>query len=320
MIVGAGALGQSFAALLAASGQPVSLLATPRSAERLHRAGFIALRGVVELDIPVADVNVTAQVADLPRDAIALFTTKGHDLPAAIREIAEIQPAWAAGVQNGIVKDDLLVAAFGQQRVVGAATIFGGVRQNDGSVRVASRGMTYFGELDGRTSERTAAVVEHFVTAGIPAQARTDIASVLWSKACNATGVFGICVLARASNAQLFSDPDLMRAYLTLVRETAAVAAAYGVRVGNYPGFPPIRDYAEGDEQTLLAGLAPRRVEQEPGYASMTHDLMAGNPMEVDSIFGDIVERAQRRGVAVPCLQFTRDVLRGLNRERMNGA
>jgi 2-dehydropantoate 2-reductase len=212
-----------------------------------------------------------------------------------------------------VVKDDLLAAAFGAQNVVGAATIFGAWRQDDGRIRVGGRGMTYFGELDHRPSERVRQVATMFDAAGIPTQARDDIAAVLWSKACNATGVFGICVLARVSNPHLFSDADLMRAYLALVRETAAVAAAYGARVGNYAGFPPIRTYAEADEQTILASLPPRPHEIEPSYASMTNDLLAGRPMEVEAVFGDIVDRAERRGVGVPCLRLTRDVLRGIN-------
>jgi 2-dehydropantoate 2-reductase len=317
VIVGAGALGQSFAALLAASGQAVTLFATQGSRERLRAAGRLSLRGAVDLDVPLAELRVTCNVADLPPDGIVVFTTKGQDLPGAIRDLAGTQLTWAAGVQNGVLKDDLLSEAFGNERVVGAATIFGATRQEDGTVRVMGHGMTYFGELDGQSSERVRDVAHRFQAAGIPTQARSDIASILWSKACNATGVFGICVLARASNAQLFSDADLMRAYLTLVRETAAVAAACGAPVGDYAGFPPIATYADSDEQAILASLRPGPVVGEPSYASMTYDLLAGRPMEVESIFGDIVERAEQRRIAVPCLRFTRDVLRGLNHERM---
>ena len=46
--VGAGALGQAFAALLARSGQAATLLATPGTAAHLLTAGVIRLRGVVE--------------------------------------------------------------------------------------------------------------------------------------------------------------------------------------------------------------------------------------------------------------------------------
>jgi len=324
VIVGAGSLGQSFAALLARAGQGVTLLATPRSAERLLARGGITLQGAVDAVVPLSRdsasggcVALTTDPADLPSDAQVLFTTKGHDLPNAVefvREKAGERVSWAAGVQNGIVKDDLLLAAFGPDRVVGAATIFGAQRPTDanGAVQVTSRGATYLGELDGRVSARVEHTARTLEAAGIPTQARTDIASVLWSKACNATGVFGVTVLARVSNQQLFASPHLMRAYLVLVRETAAVAKAYGVEVGDYAGFPPIRTYAERDHEATIAALQPA-APGAPSYASMTQDLLAGQPLEVDAVFGDIVARAARKQVPVPALRLVRDLIRGLD-------
>src|SRR6476469_7014646 len=128
--VGAGALGQIFAALLAQSGQPVTLLARPATAAQLLTAGSIRLRGAVDLTVPVAavaapgTVGVTADPAQLPAGAGLIFLTKGHDLPGAIAAVRPAWPrpgdgdAWVAGFQNGMQKDDLLAGAFGAGRVV----------------------------------------------------------------------------------------------------------------------------------------------------------------------------------------------------------
>jgi 2-dehydropantoate 2-reductase len=318
VIVGAGSLGQSFAGLLARGGNAVTLLATPRGAERLRTTGMLRLHGAVDVAIKVGaeGVRVTSDASQVPDGAAVLFTTKGQDLPAAIESVrsnAGPRIAWAGGVQNGMVKDDLLAKAFGTERVVGAVTILGAARQPDNSVQVMSLGATYLGELDGRVSDRVAQAATTLQSAGIPTTAHADIQSVLWSKACNATGVFGITVLARASNGQLFSNPHLMRAYLTLVRETAAVARAYGVQVGDHPGFPPIRTYAERDEQATIDQIKPNPNPGQRFYASMTQDLLAGLPLEVDGVFGDIVARAERKGVPAPCLRLVRDVIRGVD-------
>ena len=45
----------------------------------------------------------------------------------------------------------------------------------------------------------------------------------------------------------------------------------------------------------------------------MTQDLLGGRPLEVDAIFGDIVERGERKHVAVPNLRLVRDLIRGLD-------
>jgi 2-dehydropantoate 2-reductase len=325
VVVGAGSLGQAFGGLLARAGAPVTLLATPRSANRLRASGAIRLRGAVDalVSLDGSGLVLTTEAADVPDGAVVVFTTKGQDLLAAIdslRSAAGERIGWACGVQNGIVKDELLAAAFGADRVVGAATILGAQRQADDSVSVTSLGRTYLGELDGRVSERVQTAADTFWSAGIPTEARDDIQRVLWSKACNATGVFGVTVLTRVSNDRLFSDPHLMRAYLALVRETAAVAAVCGVQVGDYAGFPPIRTFVETDEQVTIDQLRPPVSPASPSYASMTSDLLAGRPLEVEAVFGDIVQRAERSAVPVPCLRLVRDLIRGVDPGRSGSA
>jgi 2-dehydropantoate 2-reductase len=317
VIVGAGALGQSFAALLARIGCEVTLLATPRSAERLRSAGELRLVGAVDARVTLDALRLATDPADMPPEAAVFFTTKGHDLPEAVelvRRHADERVAWVAGVQNGLAKDDVLSRAFGAQRTLGATTIFGARRTQTGEVQVGSTGMTYLGEFDGRLSERVLEAADTFQTAGVPTEARSDIQRLLWSKACNATGVFGVTVLARVSNQRLMSDRHLMSAYLALVRETAAVGRASGVEVGDFTGFPPIRSFVERREADILAALPEQPVDGDPpAFASMTNDLFAGLPLEVEAVFGDMVARGERQAVDVPCLRFVRDMLRGLD-------
>jgi 2-dehydropantoate 2-reductase len=326
--VGAGALGQAFAGLLAKNGQAVTLLATPRTAASLLKEGRILLRGVVDHDIPVApapappgSVGVTANAADLPAGVGLIFLTKGHDLADAIATVRAAWPvtrddaAWVAGLQNGLAKDDMLAAAFGAARVVPGATILGGGRGADGIVTVTALGMTYLGEKQGGSSPRVDAAIDALMAAGIPAQAPESIQSILWSKACNAAGVFGVSVLARATGPQMSGDANMMHAYLGLVRETAATGAAYGVAVGDYPNFPPIHTYTvTPDEETLAKIVKPGPLPRGGSLPSMTQDVLAGRPMEVEQVFGDLVERAERAGVDVPRLTLVRDIMRGIDR------
>lgn len=335
--VGAGSLGQAFAGLMALAGQPVTLVGTPSSVERLLRGGHIQLIGVVDQAAPVAPapapagvVGVTADARQLPIRCGLVFTTKGHQLAEAIATVKVGWPgaaepgSWVAGVQNGIVKDDLLAEAFGAERVVGAVTILGAQREASGEVAVTSLGATYLGELGGGISPRVEAAARALNGAGIPTTATTDIQSVLWTKACNAVGVFAVCVLTRSSSPGLMRNPDLLRAYLSLIRETAAVAKAYGVAIGDYVGFP-IRSYLEKSEAEMLALAEARAAAYVKGAGgteslpSMVQDLLAGRPMEADQIFGDVVRRAEKVGVAVPRIALVRDLVVGLDRATSRG-
>ena len=101
-LVGAGSLGQAFAALLARKGQAVTLVATPATATRLQAGGSIRVKGVVAVAAPVAPapappgtVGVTADPGRIPAGAGVIFMTKGHQLAAAIAAVRAAGPRLA---------------------------------------------------------------------------------------------------------------------------------------------------------------------------------------------------------------------------------
>ena len=135
-------------------------------------------------------------------------------------------------------------------------TIFGAERRPDGEIAVACLGCTYLGEIGTASAEpiaRVTAAVARLRAAGIPAEAPPDIRSVLWSKACNAAGVFGVSRSYAISAPRLFRDPGPAPRLPPLVRETAAIAAAHGVPVGDYTHFP-IRSYVSRPDEETVAG------------------------------------------------------------------
>jgi 2-dehydropantoate 2-reductase len=328
-IVGAGSLGQTFAAALASTGHAVTLLATPRSAEALRAAGAIRVHGAFDLAVGLDAVRVTTDPAELPADAAVVFTPKGHNLPEAIEQVRArwrpAAPAWVCGVQNGIVKDDLLAAAFGAERVVGAVTITGGQREADGRVACTSRGATFLGEFSDERSERAEGATLALNEAGLPTQAVTNIRTVLWSKMCNAAGLFAVTCLSQVTSNRFGHYPDLVRAYMGLIRETAAIAAAQGIPMGDYPGFP-IKSYLAKRDDEVVAYFKERAAPftVTPGApesrTSMLQDLLAGRPLEVDAIYADLVERAARLGVAAPRLTLARDLVRAIDPARRPAA
>ncbi|HEX8967571.1 MAG TPA: 2-dehydropantoate 2-reductase [Chloroflexota bacterium] len=334
-IVGAGALGQVYAAQLANARRPVTLLTRQPSFERLARGGSVRLRGILEMHVPLhildgrpppaGAIGLTADPARIAPGSGLVFATKAHQLGEAVEAVRTAETHWSApaawvlGIQNGLQKDDVLADAFGVHRVIGAVTILAAQHADDGSVVVTGPGPTYLGELaaDRRTAEYTRQAVELLSAAGVPVQREADVRVVLWSKAANAAGVFGVCVLARCSGLRMSGTPPLTRAFLALVRETAELAGAYGVRVADFPGFP-MRTYTERADEETVAALAARAAELSASgapenFPSMVQDVLAGRPLEVEGVFGDLVERAARRQVGVPRLTFVRDILRGIN-------
>jgi 2-dehydropantoate 2-reductase len=343
VLVGAGALGRAFATLLAASGHRVVLAGRGAAVARLLESGRIRVHGVVESSAPVRAgpvraepaqagasgtglpepgvVTVAAMGDELPRGAAVLFTTKAHQLAAAARAAARSWPhsgdpeAWTAGLQNGVLTGDQLSEAFGPKRVVGASTVLGARRADDGTV-VTSLGRTYFGELGGGSSDRVTAVVRAFGEAGLPCEAAADIDGVLWAKMCNAVGVFGVSALTGLPTSQIMATPALVRAYRALIGEAALVASATGVSIADHPDLP-MRTYLDLSPDDLAKRLTAGRRAPDPSapqnFSSMAQDLAAGRPTEYEQIFGDLLRRARLLGVQIPRVGLVYDLVAGLD-------
>lgn len=325
-IVGGGALGRAFAAALASTGRPVTLLVRSHSVEGLLAEGAIRVKGAIQLDVPVAPapapppgVGVTSDPAELGRSAGVLFTTKAHDLRDAAVGVRDASPAvgfWVAGLQNGLAKDDLLAAAFGQDRVVGAATVFGVRREEDGSVTAAGLGATLLGEFTAGHEQRAADLDAALRAAGLPSELVTDARAMTWAKAFNAIGVFGLSALTRLPTSVFMTDPVFIGIYLDLVQEAASVATALGVAVEDFPSLPMATYLTTPREETvrrLAKGRASASSQAPASWSSLGQDLRMGRRTEWDEVFGDMVRRADGAGIAVPRIALVRDLLAGLD-------
>ena len=320
-LVGAGALGQGLAAHLVRSG-PTTLLARAATAERLRADGVLAVRGgavteAVRVETGPGSVRVVDDPADVPADDVVLFATKGPELPAVAAAVASHWPRGTgavAGLQNGVAKDRVLAEVFGADAVVGAATVLGAKRA-DGEVLVTGLGATYLGEFGGPPSDRIGRLADRFTSAGLPCVVCDDIAGLLWTKCANALAAFGVSSLSRLASTSMMRREPLVRAFLDLLAEAAAVAAADGSPVGDYPDLP-IASYlsrpADEVADELLARIRATAPPAEPAYSSMALDVLLGRPTEVGPVFGEVVERAARLGVAVPRLDLTARIVAGL--------
>ena len=204
--------------------------------------------------------------------------------------------------------------AFGPADVVGAASVLGARRVSAGEVRVAGLGSTYLGEFDAVSSTRTETMADAFVRAGLPCIVVPDVRALLWTKFCNAVGVFGVTALTGLPTVEIFARAPLAFAYRSLLEEAAAVAAAEGVTVGDFPDLP-IRSYLAPAPEDMVAEMTSRAVRttgQPPGFSSMAQDLAAGRSTEVDETFGDLVRRARTHGIDVPRSELVYRIVTGL--------
>src|SRR3954465_3892317 len=115
-VLGAGAMGSILSAHLARAGHPVALLARGRRAAQIRSDG-LRIAGLAQFS---AAVHVIDEPARLREADVLIVATKAIGTAEALRPLAGAKIGYAFSVQNGVLKNELLQAAFGRDRVLGA--------------------------------------------------------------------------------------------------------------------------------------------------------------------------------------------------------
>ena len=294
-IVGAGAIGLTFAAALAPVHDVVVLARRAAVVAALERDGV-----AIDDDGAPQRVRVRASLdphalADCDAVLVAVKAYATADALAPLRGI--LRPhALVATLQNGIDNADVARATLPGTRVVAGTTMQGAVLLGDGRIRPIARAATVFGRDDtsSPSSDELAAALRG---CGLAASVVDDPAPALWRKLVVNAALNPLGALARRTNGDVVADPDLAPLARALAYEAGTVAKASGIDVG---------DPWQSVEAAGRATAANRN--------SMLQDLDAGRPTEIDAISGAIVRRARAHDIPVPLTETMLRLVRARER------
>ena len=284
------------------------------TALRYVRQHGITITGVADFTIacPVITDPLALREAD-----VLIVAVKTYDMAAALASLRHLQVATVLSIQNGVLKNAQLADAFGAEKTVGAATFLSGEVLPDGPVRCNANQILYVGELPAGTSARVQQLVEAFTRAGLQAEATAHMQTIEWSKFVAWIGSMVVSVLTRLETYKFLSDPDTALVCTRLMRETAGLAAQWGIALVDMPAFPvhtiTSGTEAEGVEHLRARGaLVHARAPMQ--RMSSLHDLERGRRLEVEETLGYVVAHAATAGLAVPTVDTCYRLIRGINR------
>ena len=313
LVLGAGAMGSIIAAHLLRAGHEVALLARGARAAQLARAG-LTLRGLAEFTVPVAPLT---DPAALRRAGTLIVATKTPGTAAALAALPHVALECACSVQNGVLKDEQLAAAFGRVAVLGALADTSGELLPDGAVLFTRNVNILVGELDGSVSVRATRLAATLEAAGVHAAARPQIVSLEWSKFCGWIALTALAVSTRAVTWKFLTDPDGARLLVQLLREMGALAAALGIPLTDESILPVARLCAasEAEAVAILEAIGERYRREAPQHRlSALQDAAAGRALEVHETFGDALARARARSLRLPLLEYFHALLVAIDR------
>jgi 2-dehydropantoate 2-reductase len=235
--------------------------------------------------------TVLAEAVREPFDLV-LLSAKAYDLDSAIAAIAPALGPHSAVLPllNGINHLAALSGRFGTARVLGGCCGIGVALEPSGEVRQTGRSeWLTFGEQSGERTARCDTIAQIFARTKVNATLSDNILQAMWDKFVMIASLAAATTLTRANVGEILAAPSGEWLMLEALAECERVAAA--------DGHAPTAPSLERTRKMLTA-------RGSPFTASMMRDLVAGRPTEGDHIIGDLVRRAERRGVAVPLLRI----------------
>lgn len=277
-VMGAGAVGCYFGALLARAGHEVVLIGRPLHMDAIRRDGLRLQTASLDEHVPLATSIEPSAAAGA---AVVMFCVKSTDTEAAGHLLRpHLAPgALVLSMQNGVDNAVRLRAVLGD-RAVAATVVYVGVgMEGPGHVRHHGRGELLIEPAVG--SEHAARV---FSEAGIPSAVSPNVIAELWTKLIVNSAYNALSAIGQIEYGRLVQRPGVAALMHDLVEECLAVAAADGVR-------------GLGDGHLVVQRLAETMATQK---SSTARDLARGKPSEIDHLNGYVVRRGEALGVATP--------------------
>ncbi|MBV8341753.1 MAG: hypothetical protein JO173_05165 [Gammaproteobacteria bacterium] len=291
------------------------MLARGTRAAHIEQHG-LTISGLAEFKAQVT----TLRDPEALRSARALIVaTKTPGTAAALEPLRAAQLDVALSIQNGPLKNELLGAAFGAGRVLGALADTSGELRADGVVLFTRNVKVYVGELAGGDSTRARHLAETLDTAGIRAAATHEIQTLEWSKFCGWVGLMALSVATRALTWRYLSDPDAALLVARLVREMGTLARALGISLSDRAVLPAasLCAAAESDAVAMLLQLGEEYRRTAPTHRmSALQDVDAGRPLEVYETLGYAAAKARELGLDPPLLNAFARLLAAIDRTR----
>ena len=306
-VAGAGAIGGFIGALLARSGEDVTLIARGPHLRAIRDHG-IRVRGAIgdfEVQLPATDDVESVGPVD-----VLLLTLKAHSLPEMAPLLASLigPDTSIVSAQNGIPwwyfyksggewegarlesvdPGGVITKSLDPARVIGCIVYPSTSIVEPGVIEHIEGTRFSLGEPDGSKSERCRRIADAFIRAGLRCPIRSDIRHEMWVKLMGSVAFNPISALTRATLAEIVQNPQTRALAVEIMTEAEAVAKRLGIEIGI-------------TVEQRLAGV------EKVGHhkTSMLQDVEAGRPLELEAIIGAVVELGDKMELSMP---YTRAV------------
>ena len=312
VVLGAGAVGCYFGALLARAGHNVTFIGRAAHVAAINAQGLV-------LETRQGRETVRASAAidthGLSPPDLVLVAVKSADTEAAARSLlGHLRPdTQVLSLQNGVDNAETIARhVHGSGRTVVPAVVYvatampaPGVVQHFGRGDLVIGPLTAADAADAQHAARLKALADFFAAAGVPVRLSATVLDELWSKLMVNSAYNAISALAQLPYGRIVELPEIRALQRAVVEEVVAVAAAEGRNL-------PLAESMQAMER--IAGAMPQQ------FSSTAQDLARGKPTEIDHLNGHVARRGAALGIATPVNQALHALVKLAEAGRASGS
>ncbi|MEZ4601206.1 MAG: putative 2-dehydropantoate 2-reductase [Syntrophotaleaceae bacterium] len=285
-VVGSGALGLYYGAMLQRAGHDVRFLL-----RRDYQA--ITERGL-QVTSPAGDFHLkdikafrkTDEMGPVDLVLVGLKTFANNRLIELLEPLMEGSTP-VLTLQNGLGNEELLAEAFGPSRVLGGIAFLCSNRGEPGTVHHLGEGRIRLGEFEQVLSERAVTIASMFREAGVPCEAVADLRRARWEKLVWNIPFNGLCALTGRDVTGLLTHAPSRDEIAAIMHEVIAAANR--------------QDLSAPIEADFFISRMITATEAMHHYRpSMMIDRIEGRPLELEAIYKVPLQRAAEKGMDLP--------------------
>ncbi len=285
-VIGSGALGLYYGALLQRAGHDVHFLLRS-DYQSIAREGLkvFSPRG----DFHLKQVNGYQNSAEIGPVDLVLIGLKAHanDILVELAKPLISPETILLTLQNGLNNEERLATAFNAKQIIGGVAFLCCNRGEPGTVHHLDQGSIRIAEFAQDLSPRTKALAETFSQAGIPCEASADLTRVRWEKLVWNIPFNGLCALTGLATDQLLTCPETRQLITELMQEV--ITAANRQKLSE-----PL------DAATLIERLLQATAGMGTYRPSMMIDRQKKSPLELNAIYRIPLQRAVKSATPMP--------------------
>jgi 2-dehydropantoate 2-reductase len=283
VVIGAGAIGSLFGALLSKKNTVVLVGRTPH----IHaiQQGGLTITGKHRLHVKPCVVVSTKDVALSPE--LILLTVKSYDTESAIKQAVPLiaRETMVLSLQNGLDNIEKIEQFIEKNQILAGVTTHGAFFSKPGRIIHTGSGTTILGELNGKRSKRLKKIVHIFNEAGIETSATNDIKKEIWIKAIINSSINPLTTFFQCRNGYLLENPLLEHIIESVCKESTRIAYEEGIQLITV-------DMIKRTKKVII--------ETAQNYSSMLQSIQQGKKTEIASINGKLVSLGKSHGIITP--------------------